>query len=238
MADRLKIQRKTGFTVLPNAVLRDERLNLQTKGLFCLMLSLPDSWDFSVGGLAKLAGCSREKIRNALVGLEQTGYLLREQSHGDNGKFGGNTYVLYDEAQAPLPGFPPTGKPSTGKPSAGNSPQLNKDTVNKDKKTPIVPTEVLAAVEEYAAGDRILADALMGLLENRAAIKKPVKTLRAMAGILRDLDKHSKGCRTTKLILLEKAITSNWLTVYPLKQDEPPRETGGTVQQKEGDYEV
>ena len=233
MADKLSIRRKTGFTVLPNAVLRDERLNLQTKGLFCLMLSLPDSWDFSVGGLAKLAGCSREKIRNALVGLEQAGYLLREQSHGDNGKFGGNTYVLYDEAQAPLTGFP-----STGKPSAGNSPQLNKDTVNKDKKTPIVPTEVLAVLEEYAAGDRILADALMGLLENRAAIKKPVKTERAMKGILRDLEKHSKGCRTTKLILLEKAITSNWLTVYPLKQDETPRETGGAVQQKAGDYEV
>lgn len=80
---------------------------------------------------------------------------------------------------------------------------------------------VAGRVEEYAAGDRDLQQAILGLLENRRlANHKPVKTLRAINGILRDLDKLSGSDRGLKLALLEKATVSNWLTVYPLKADE------------------
>ena len=87
-------------------------------------------------------------------------------------------------------------------------------------KPPIIPREVLSCVKDYAGEDQVLYDALVGLLENRAALKKPVKTVRAMKGILRDLYKHSGGDRTTALLMLDKATKSNWLTVYPLKADE------------------
>ena len=220
--DKLQIKRKSGYTVLPNAVLRDERLNLQTKGLFCVMLSLPDEWEFSVKGLATLASCSRDKIRAALENLETAGYLLREQARSENGFFAGNIYVLYDEVQQPLTGFPATGKPATEKPLTGNSSQLNKERVNKEKRTPIAPKEVLDAARQYVGTDRELADALYGLMENRFAMKKPVKTLRSLNGILRDLDNFSDGNRVTKIAMLRKATTSNWLTVYALKDDETP----------------
>lgn len=217
--DKLQIKRKAGYTVLPNAVLRDDRLNLQTKGLFCMMLSLPDGWEFSVKGLATLAVCSRDKIRAALENLEAAGYLLREQARTETGSFAGNIYVLYDEVQPPLPGFPATGKPLPGNPT-----QVNKEEVIKEKRTPIAPKEVLDAARKYVSGDRELADALYGLLENRFAMKKPVKTLRSLNGILCELDKHSEGDRATKVAMLRKATTSNWLTVYALKSDEvPPR---------------
>ena len=66
-------------------------------------------------------------------------------------------------------------------------------------------------------------EAILGLLENRAVAKKsPVKTTRAMNGILNKLDKLSGGDRTMKLALLEKATVANWLTVFPLKPDELP----------------
>ncbi len=72
-----------------------------------------------------------------------------------------------------------------------------------------------------------MLDSILGLLENRAALKKPVKTARAMKGILRQLDKHSGGNRAVKLLMLERATLSNWLTVYPLKPDELPAATAG-----------
>lgn len=221
--DKLQIKRKAGYTVLPNAVLRDDRLNLQTKGLFCMMLSLPDGWEFSVKGLATLAVCSRDKIRAALENLEAAGYLLREQARTETGSFAGNIYVLYDEVQPPLPGFPATGKPATEKPLPGNPTQVNKEEVTKEKRTPIAPKEVLDAARKYVGDDRELADALYGLLENRHAMKKPVKTLRSLSGILRELDKLSEGDRATKVAMLRKATTSNWLTVYALKSDEVPQ---------------
>lgn len=117
MGDKLKLVRRSGFSVLPNAVAQDPRLNLTTKGLFWLMFSLPDGWDFSVRGLAAFAGgahgTGRAAITNALKSLEAAGYMLREQRHDKNGHFTGNTYVLYDESTSPLAGFPSTEKPST-----------------------------------------------------------------------------------------------------------------------------
>lgn len=117
MGDKLRLVRKSGFSVLPNAVAQDPRLNLATKGLFWLMFSLPDGWDFSVRGLAAFAGgthgTGRSAITAALKTLEDAGYMLREQRHDEKGKFTGNTYVLYDESTTPLAGFPSTEKPST-----------------------------------------------------------------------------------------------------------------------------
>lgn len=101
---------------------------------------------------------------------------------------------------------------------------------NNKRNTPISPCMVLQCVTEYAGEDSELAEAILGLLENRAVMKpkpKPVQTVRAMKGILRQLDKLSGGNRERKLALLEKATLSNWLTVYPLKADETPEEAAG-----------
>lgn len=221
--DKLKIKRKAGYTVLPNAVLRDKNLPLQAKGLFAVMFSLPDEWEFSIRGLAALANCGRDRIGSALSDLEAAGYLLREQTHDETGRFSGSVFILYDECQLPLPGFPATVKPATDNPLPGDPPQLNKEQVINEKITPIAPKEVLDAARKYVGDDSELADALYGLLENRFAMKKPVKTLRSLNGILRELDKLSEGDRATKIAMLHKATTSNWLTVYALKSDEVPQ---------------
>lgn len=141
MADtKIKMRRKGGFTVLPNEVLHDKDLNLQTKGLFCMMQSFPDDWDFSVAGLAAMAGCSRDKIRNALRNLEDAGYLLREQVRAEKGQFSGNIYVIQDWKSPPLPGFPATGFPATVKPSAGNPTEQNNNITKEELNIPpIVP---------------------------------------------------------------------------------------------------
>lgn len=106
MESKIKLVRRRGFTVLPNQVLRDPGLKLTTKGLYAVMLSYPDEWEFSVRGLATDVGCGRDKIRKALENLEDCGYLLREQLHSKSGKFAGNMYILYDEKTSPLPTFP------------------------------------------------------------------------------------------------------------------------------------
>ena len=139
MEQKIKIVRKSGFTHIPNPPLRDQALTLQSKGLFCMMLSLPEGWDFTVGGLAAVCGCGRDKIRACLRNLEAAGYLLREQGHGSDGQFAGNVYVLYDEKCAPLPGFPSTGKPSTENPLTENPTQYKKDIIQERENTPPYP---------------------------------------------------------------------------------------------------
>lgn len=235
MESKIKMVRKGGYTVLPNQILRDDSLTLQAKGLFCMMASFPEGWDFTIKGLATVAGCGREKISAALRNLEDSGYLLREQGHSETGQFSANLFVLYDEKIAPLTGFPATGKPSTGKPLTENPTQINKERIKERKnKPPIAPREVLDRVDEACGEDQELRDGIIALLENRAAIRKPVKTLRAINGILKDLSTYSGGSRRTALAMLEQAVKRNWLTVYPLKPDELPPAAKGEEKEEYG----
>lgn len=117
--------RRKSFTTIYNSVLQDRRLTLKTIGLFAIMQSFPDDWEYSISGLAARAGIGRDSIRKCLKELEDAGYLLREQGHQDNGKFACNTYVLQDEAP-PCTEKPYTVKPSTAKPLTENRPQVNK----------------------------------------------------------------------------------------------------------------
>lgn len=135
MENKIKLVRRRSFTVLPNQLLRDKSLSLTAKGLFAMMASYPDDWEYSVRGLAADIGCGRDKVRSALQNLEDSGYLLREQVHTESGKFAGNLYVLYDEKISPLPGFPAPGNPLPENPT-----QQNKD-ITKERITnpPISP---------------------------------------------------------------------------------------------------
>ena len=100
MADMIRLQRSGGYTVLPNGILRDTNLSLKTKGLFAIILSLPEGWDYSVAGLATVAGCGRDAIRGALKEMETAGYLTRMRAHGEGGKFTGVVYTIRDEDRA------------------------------------------------------------------------------------------------------------------------------------------
>ena len=235
MESKIKMIRRGGYTVLPNQILRDETLTLQAKGLFCMMASFPENWDFTVKGLATVAGCGREKISAALKNLEDAGYLLREQGHSETGQFAANLFVLYDEKIAPLPGFPSTGKPSTGKPLPGNPTQINKERIKERRnKPPIVPREVLARVDEACGEDQELRDGIMALLENRKKLRKPVDTVKKIDGILNRLSEYSGGNRRMKLAMLDKAVEWDWLSVYPLKPDELPQADRGQGKEEYG----
>lgn len=235
MESKIKMVRKGGYTVLPNQILRDDSLTLQAKGLFCMMASFPEGWDFTIKGLATVAGCGREKISAALRNLEDSGYLLREQGHSETGQFSANLFVLYDEKIAPLTGFPATGKPSTGKPLTENPTQINKERIKERKnKPPIAPREVLDRVDEACGEDQELRDGIMALLENRKKLRKPVDTVKKIDGILNRLSEYSGGNRRMKLAMLDKAVEWDWLSVYPLKPDELPQADRGQGREEYG----
>lgn len=241
----IRVQRRTGYTVLPNATLRDHRLSLKTRAILAIMISVPDDWDFTVAGLAAICGCGRDSVRGSLVELERAGYLTRRQMHNEAGHFSRNEYIVTDtpvkkpvtdEGKTPLPEKPLTAEPLTGNPTEQNKDITNippivppqgapppKKRRNRGAATEGESAEISSRVMEYATGDQALQEAIMGLLENRqVANRKPVRTLKALNGILRDLDVHSGGDRRVKLMMLDKAIKHSWLTVYALKPDELP----------------
>lgn len=137
-----KFGRRKGFVTLFRSAAQDDRLSLEARGLFTLMVSLPENWEYTVTGLAIKAGCGKDKIRRLLGELEKVGYLIREQGHDNGGKFSGNIYVLQDEAP-PLSGNTDNGENRQRlEPSAGFPTQKNKDIKDLEiKKNPLNPPE-------------------------------------------------------------------------------------------------
>lgn len=137
-----RLARPKGFTAISRDAMQDERLSLKARGLYGMMITLPDNWEYTIAGLAKKAGCGRDQIRGALRELMQMGYLLKEQAHTETGKFGKNVFVLL-ETVSPLPGNPSTGNPPTGNPT-----EKNIEEKTRERKPPISP-EGMARFEAF-----------------------------------------------------------------------------------------
>lgn len=94
------------------------------------------------------------------------------------------------------------------------------------EKTPKAPKRGLKSpgfvwdcVVSFVGDDPGYQAAFAGLLENREALGKPVLTTRSINTIINKLRKVS---REEGMAMLDKAVERNWLTVYPLKDDERP----------------
>lgn len=132
-----RVERTKDFTVMSNCHLKDNRLTLKAKGLLSQMLSLPEDWDYTLPGLARINRESKDAIRSAVNELEAAGYIQRRQTIRQNGKFGANEYVIFERPQSFC------AKPSSAKPSSENAPtekplsdkptQLNTNILNTKK---------------------------------------------------------------------------------------------------------
>ena len=98
---QIELRTKHPYTNIPNALIRDKRLRLQTRAVLILMLSLPPDWDFSVRGMAAVAGVSKDTMGRIMGELETYGYLRRKrQDREDGGRFGKTGLILTDDPEA------------------------------------------------------------------------------------------------------------------------------------------
>lgn len=131
----MRVVKNNNFSIVSNAIIRDTNLSLKARGLFILMLSLPEGWEFSVRGLSKIAGEGLDSIRSGLKELEKQGYLLRQRERKADGRLGDMEYTLYEEPQKPAQEetkqeFPTESEPIQEIPTQAESTQINKD-INK-----------------------------------------------------------------------------------------------------------
>ena len=65
-----RVEKNSGYTVMSNHHLRNRALSLKAKGLLSQMLSLPEDWDYTLQGLARI---NRESM--PIVGLSPSLHL-------------------------------------------------------------------------------------------------------------------------------------------------------------------
>ena len=125
-----RIERTKNYTVMSNYHLRDKALSLKSKGLLSMMLSLPEDWNYTTRGMAKICKEGVDAIGGALRELETAGYIVRHQLRDRQGRISDTEYVIYEQPQPKAPDMPhpDTAGPDTASPDTENPYLADPDT--------------------------------------------------------------------------------------------------------------
>ena len=92
-----RIEKTRDYTVMSNHHLRDKSLSLKAKGLLSLMLSLPEEWDYTTKGLARICKDGVDSICAGVRELEEHGYVIRQRVRNANGQLGAIEYTILEQ---------------------------------------------------------------------------------------------------------------------------------------------
>lgn len=187
-----RVHKNENYTVLSNYHFKEKKMSLKAKGLLSLMLSLPESWDYSAAGLVTLSKDGKDSVNAALKELEKFGYLRRTQAYDESGKFGGYNYEIFEQpsdaviaeirekagkepkgtTKAPFAENPSTGKPTTEKPTTENPQELNTNDLNTKKSN----TKISSTEEEEKERKKTSAPTGYDAIINNRIFNEEVKT--------------------------------------------------------------
>ena len=153
-----RVERTKDYTIMCNHHLKDTGLSLKAKGLLTIMLSLPDSWNYTTRGLAAICKEGVDAISSAIRELEKAGYVVRRQLRDSKGRITDTEYVIYErpiepdtpspepegpDMPSPPPENPYVAGPDAAVPGAEKPAQLNINQVsmNQSKTNPSRLTE-------------------------------------------------------------------------------------------------
>ena len=130
-----RIERTRDYTVMSNHHLRNANLSLKAKGLLSMMLSLPEDWNYTTRGLAKICKEGVDAIGAALRELEAAGYIVRHKLRDRQGRISDTEYVIYEQPQLRKPDTdsPDTENPDMVKPDTEKPTELNIEKSNTEK---------------------------------------------------------------------------------------------------------
>ena len=149
-----RIEKTRDYTVMSNHHLRDMSLSLKAKGLLSLMLSLPEEWDYTMKGLARICKDGVDSISGGIRELEARGYLIRERVRGANGQLGSIEYTILEQPKEPVPvqekpirENPVQANPILDVPVQEEPAQLNKEGSSKEKSKKELSSTELSSTE-------------------------------------------------------------------------------------------
>jgi predicted transcriptional regulator len=230
----IRVAKTDNYTVMSNHHLRNKNISLKAKGLMSLMLSLPPSWDYSIGGLAAICKESHTSIRSALKELEQNQYLIRERKNNKKGYFT-YEYTLY-EVPSPHAGKQHTDSAYADKQYTEevhtvsnrqiNKDELIKDELNKEKikkdKTNTTKPKSKIKTNRISSYDEILNSLVTNeslkelykdFIESREAMEAPI-TRQGLKVLIDRCEKLSNHNVRIQKLLLETALVNGWKNVF------------------------
>lgn len=209
----IRIQKTDNYTVMSNHHLRNKDMSLKAKGLMSLMLSLPPSWDYSIGGLVAICKESHTSIRSAIKELEDNKYLIRERKNNEKGYFV-YEYTLYEVPQ-PHTENQHTAKGNTVNRHTENRPQIKKEEVNtnklnmdKENKEKDIEDVLISCVTDHE-----LIELYRDYIEMRKDIEAPLNA-KGLQMLIKRCERLSQNNIKVQKLLLENSLLNGWKNVF------------------------
>lgn len=216
----IRVNKTANYTVLSNYHFKEKNMSLKAKGLLSLMLSLPDTWNYTIAGLVSLSKDGKDSVMSALAELEKFGYLIREQKVNKKGQFSGVEYNIFEQPQEQIPiaEIQNSEKEISEIQNAENQTQLNTNFIKN------LDNELLNELNTYSevlskVTDKELRELYLEYAEMRKGIEFPL-TSSGMRILIKRCERYSKGRIEVQKVLLEAAIINQWRNVYPPAQSE------------------
>jgi hypothetical protein len=111
------------FTMVPNALIRDDELPATAKMLLIYLLSHKIGYQILDSQIIRESGMGREALRTARKQLEAHGFIELERVRNDDNSLGAYRYELKDpRGWFSTVGIPTVGQPTVGEATVGNPP--------------------------------------------------------------------------------------------------------------------
>lgn len=150
MSKSIRINKRRGYTVIPNGLLPEGKITARAWGIYAYLLSRPEGWVIHVRQLQQVFTEGRDAIYTAMRQLRDVG-LLEMESYQEDGQPPKKRYVLVDiEAilgDLPDPGFQDTGNQDKGSPDTDSQDTGLPDTGNQDRKSRTLTTTDISTTE-------------------------------------------------------------------------------------------
>ncbi len=239
----IRVNKTSNYTVMSNAHFREKDMSLKAKGLLSLMLSLPDSWNYSVSGLCAICKENETAIKTTLNELKAFGYLEVKKLMPNESASGRIEYE-YTVFECPQ-------NQAVEKQGVENLPleilpvenqgQLNTNTLTtKKSNTNRLSTKKVSKqasdsfdclISDYSKGDKEITELLQEWLKVRKA-KRAAMTDKAIELNLNKLDRLAAESRMSVPDYLREVICRGWQAFYPItsyQQQRQQRQQGSNV---------
>lgn len=124
----------SNFTMVPNALIRDDELPAAAKMLLIYLLSHKIGYQILDPQIVREIGMGREALRTARKHLEAEGFISLERVRNDDKSLGAYRYELQDpRGWFSTVGQPTVGEPTVGEATVGNRPDNRKPIPKKTK---------------------------------------------------------------------------------------------------------
>ena len=225
-----RAEHKEEFTRVLNALIKDGRLSLEARGLLLFMLSLPSSWEFSIGGIAHALEISENTVMRLVKELKTCGYIRQDKKKNNRGQFTSYEWHIYESPE--LGKNRTSGKPNSGRtelrenqtldaPNFGKSRVIETNNIDK-RLIDINDYKSNKSVDEFSKILEPLPSEIRDVFKEFIAMRKKVKApLTSHALELAIKRAYELGGNNTERIVavVNQSIMNSWKGLFELKEE-------------------